>query len=744
MALPNSGQISFSQLQTEFGGSNPISLSEYYAGGSYVLNPPPTSAYQSAAIPTSGMHSISRFFGVSAAVPIPTTWAYQDSLSKSQSSWGISVFNNQQVLVTTMAYGSSKVVALGGHLQSATSTDGVTWTVSSNLQSQYTVDSNTDPLMLASVWNGSMFVAVGASKTSGGAPICATSSDGSTWARRTNIESTLVIGGTPYTPRAIAWGNSRFVAGTDAGYVVTSTDGSTWTLRTALNISDGSGMTCLIWDGSKFVAGMTSGMVYTSTDGITWTSKYDMNNNTSWVNQGNGIQKIGYNGSLYVMCGSSGGIATSTDLVNWTYRSSLSSTTWSTNQIQDIVWTGSKWVIAGAAGTYSTGTSGIATSTDGITWSYQSGIMPPSWLEAIVWTGSKLVVGGDYGYIGTSTDGATWTYQDDLSKSLTSWGFDDNNIVNSMATNGTTIVAVGAGTKTDGGINGVRVATSTDGITWTNQLGLASTAWTAYGPALRVVWTGSVFAVVGDSGKFATSPDGITWTYRSGLYAAGGAHVTNPVGPGDLYTYGSPVSMIWTGTKFVVGGYSGKIFTSPDGITWTNQTGLSSTTFGTATVYALGWSGSTMIASGVNGKMATSSDGVTWTYRSQLSTTTWGATGSSVATVAVWDGSKFVIIGVNGASATSTDGATWTYRSSLASTSFASGIFAYGLVWSGSVMFAVGANGVAATSTDGITWTYQAGLSGLSNWGTVTAKSAVWHNGKLVVGGSKSKVATFT
>jgi hypothetical protein len=30
MALPSSGAISFSQIQTEFGGTNPISLSEYY------------------------------------------------------------------------------------------------------------------------------------------------------------------------------------------------------------------------------------------------------------------------------------------------------------------------------------------------------------------------------------------------------------------------------------------------------------------------------------------------------------------------------------------------------------------------------------------------------------------------------------------------------------------------------------------------------------------------------------------
>jgi len=29
MALPASGQIDFGQIQTEFGGSNPISMNEY-------------------------------------------------------------------------------------------------------------------------------------------------------------------------------------------------------------------------------------------------------------------------------------------------------------------------------------------------------------------------------------------------------------------------------------------------------------------------------------------------------------------------------------------------------------------------------------------------------------------------------------------------------------------------------------------------------------------------------------------
>ena len=38
MTLPASGPISLSQVQTEFGGENPISMSEYYRNGSYVTD----------------------------------------------------------------------------------------------------------------------------------------------------------------------------------------------------------------------------------------------------------------------------------------------------------------------------------------------------------------------------------------------------------------------------------------------------------------------------------------------------------------------------------------------------------------------------------------------------------------------------------------------------------------------------------------------------------------------------------
>jgi hypothetical protein len=58
MALPSSGPLSLSDIQAEFGGTNPISLSEYYKGGAFVL----TTDF-APNVPTSGTIKISDFYG---------------------------------------------------------------------------------------------------------------------------------------------------------------------------------------------------------------------------------------------------------------------------------------------------------------------------------------------------------------------------------------------------------------------------------------------------------------------------------------------------------------------------------------------------------------------------------------------------------------------------------------------------------------------------------------------------------
>ena len=65
MAIPSSGSLALSAIQTEFGGSNPISMSEYYAGGSNV--PSGTTDGDGNAVPSSGALAISDFYDTSAS-----------------------------------------------------------------------------------------------------------------------------------------------------------------------------------------------------------------------------------------------------------------------------------------------------------------------------------------------------------------------------------------------------------------------------------------------------------------------------------------------------------------------------------------------------------------------------------------------------------------------------------------------------------------------------------------------------
>ena len=70
MALPSSGPLTLANIQTEFGGSNPISLNEYYAGGA---NVPAGTTGTYGAVPSSGTISIRNFYGTSnTTFPLPT------------------------------------------------------------------------------------------------------------------------------------------------------------------------------------------------------------------------------------------------------------------------------------------------------------------------------------------------------------------------------------------------------------------------------------------------------------------------------------------------------------------------------------------------------------------------------------------------------------------------------------------------------------------------------------------------
>lgn len=68
MALPSSPPISSNQIQSEFGGSSPFTITDYYRGGSLVPN-----ISQNNGVPTSGPISILDFLGATNQAPLSAT-----------------------------------------------------------------------------------------------------------------------------------------------------------------------------------------------------------------------------------------------------------------------------------------------------------------------------------------------------------------------------------------------------------------------------------------------------------------------------------------------------------------------------------------------------------------------------------------------------------------------------------------------------------------------------------------------
>ncbi len=230
-----------------------------------------------------------------------------------------------------------------------------------------------------------------------------------------------------------------------------------------------------------------------------------------------------------------------------------------------------------------------------------------------------------------------------------------------------------------GGYSGIvsKIATSTDGITWTavadNTFGTSAIQNIAY-------VDGKFFASGGS--KTAYSTDGETWTALADI------------------AFGS---IAYGNGKFVSGGGSGKMWTSTDGITWTEvanspfsiSSNIVDIVYGNGTFVA----GAFLQSSPIHTAMATSTDGTNWTIVSNG----FGYYNQIEAIVYV-DG-KFFAVGSfnsNGKIATSSDGITWTTVN--LSTLFSDNII-YDIAYGNGSFVAVGSFGKMATSTNGTTWT---------------------------------------
>ena len=270
-------------------------------------------------------------------------------------------------------------------------------------------------------------------------------------------------------------------------------------------------------------------------DGTTWTAASQQS-----------VWAVGpaWNGA-YWLAGAwySNAILRSSDGVNWaTY------TTTSNGTGMEPAWNGSFW----CRGYANTGTPQI--SYDGYTWSNSTTtVFTSSDILLTSWGKDKFVAAGrgDTGKIGYSYDGLTWTSVSDATL-FGSVGF------RCIAFNGIQWIVAGR-------YGPYQYWTSPDGITWTGRNTFPLT-----GVMVDLTWNGSMWAATSDGGGatcVATSIDGITWTARtmSQTVTDGGRAIT---------WNGSAFYVAvrhWTGSTYQV-----IIFSSRDGITWSNPVIVSS------------------------------------------------------------------------------------------------------------------------------------------------------------------------
>lgn len=617
-------QPDLAKLETVFGTRRIISVvwtgTKYYAFAEYAK--------------TSGPISASSTDGVS--------WEY---LGKGDSITG-------EITLKKVIWNGSKFLiipslASGGYV----STDAVTWTAFTLLAVQDVV------------WNGTIFCAI---HTAGRV---STSTDGANWTTNSSLASTA-WGTSSSTYVRIAWNGSKFCAAGIGGAAATSPDGVNWTYQGGLLSSGYSSTTMsIVWTGTKFFVVSSANYYATSADGITWVN--GTTNLRTALGTLNGSVCYALGATIFVNYG--GKITTSTDDgANWTTAVSLVLGTYQNSEvfIYTVAWNGSNYITAGSAGK-------VATSTDKITWTERKDLSKydtcfgTSHVQCLAWNGSKFCVAAHNRKIATSTDGITWTYHHDCLAGTTVNVTAESNDIAASPSKFCLLTQYSTTSK---------LVTSPDGVNWTEQTGFATTYGTA--PANSVIWTGTVFYVVGSSGKAASSPDGVTWTLQSGLATA--------------TTSAAMYSVAWNGSQFCCVGASGKVATSPDGVTWTLQTGLSGNPlWGTTAIYSVTWGNSKFCAVSQGGKVATSPDGVTWTYSAQLATL---GLGTNITKV-VFLRDMFYVLSGNANTpviAVSSDGLFWELQTKLSETVWTKGGVSSG-VWTGAKLLVAGDNGHVAT-----------------------------------------------
>ncbi|HEX2851818.1 MAG TPA: hypothetical protein VHO24_01175 [Opitutaceae bacterium] len=528
-------------------------------------------------------------------------------------------------------------VAAGHNGTILTSPDGVVWTSRS---------SGTVETLRGTAASSTAFVAVGGNSASS----IRRSADGITW-------NPGIVSASPFTPgalRAVAWGNSQFIAVGSQSTVLTSPDGITWTVRNAGGVERYDGV---VWTGTEFVVLTQTGKVLRGTDGISWVTSQSFP--PPW------IEGITWSDARYIAVGGSGAIKTSPDGVTWSFATSGTTAT-----LHGITWSGPQLVPAGDP----------VTLLDSINPFFLT--LP---LTRTIAAGASTTIDSVFSVIGATfqwfknnlpvpgATGTSLTLNNVQISDIGSYRIEANYFGATYSSNQVALGVLGFGTT-----GRQFIAVGTNGTLLSSPDGLAWSARTSGSTArLRAVAaSNNLFVVVGQGGTVLTSPDGNAWTPR-------------PV------SFGGPVPSlrgVAAGPSLfvAVGGggapTSGRIISSVNGTTWSLVGGtfnnLRSVVFGN----------NQFVAVGVNGTILTSTTGGAWT--SQTSGTTERLDGI------VWTGTQYVVLSQTGKILTSADGIAW------ASSQGFPPVWLEGIAWNENRYVAVGSSGspVVYTSTDGDQW----------------------------------------
>jgi hypothetical protein len=463
--------------------------------------------------------------------------------------------------VESVAWSGTKFVAVGliygGPSVVFTSADGLQWA---------TTPLPVDVALSSVRWAGGQWIGlsrVGGDSLNG----IYTSADGVSWIKRLP----------DMDPTGVAWNGSQYLAvGTainSAPVMATSPDGVQWTVRPAVN---GLPMLDVASDGRQWVVPSWQGLIpahpviLTSRDGASWRA----------VDLPPGLdltEAVRWTGTAFITVGSTG------------YATSVDATDWALNPLADlsaVTWTGSHFVAVGA--TFGTGQGSAEFSPDGEVWA-EATRPPDGPAVAAVWTGSQMVAAGPGGGVFTSPDGDVWTRQASLAVGSTDPA--------SVAWSGSRLVAAFGG----------KVFTSTDGAGWTAAAQVDGTITGMAWGAGQFVGVGRRLGSMGTCLAIWSSPDGVQWPARQGD------------SPCAFYGDDALSGVAWSGSRFVTAGIHHPthgdvgivLLESADGVNWSPlQIALASDQGSfSANVW---WTGVGFLATWGN-RVFTSPDGVTWT-----------------------------------------------------------------------------------------------------------------------------------